>query len=893
VFTRDQLSRTLRSRWLFAAVALILTAGALVLASHDSPALAAASDGATEAVSVNNSGGFGNLESFDPAISATGRFVAFVTRSALDPLDAGNDSSGNIEYDIYVRDTVAHTTTYISRGQESSDGDGTVDVASDGDSLSPSISANGRYIAFVTFADNIVESSHPSAVICDRGPAHSDGTYGQGCVYTDLRLFEQDGDVDQALPRLSADAHRVALLDDGVARVLDLTIEPSGAIGSVDATIPEVPDRVDCDGTQLLATADTQVALSADGRYLVRVTEYETESNNCAITNAVWVNDLSRDVAAQRLDLDAQGHFIGAQSNEFGEIAVSGDGRRIAFVVEGENVGEPAGVIPFVLHTVDRDPDGDGQFGPAAGQNVVADIASRDVAGAPVGGDDPSFSTDGRYLAFATDAAHVHNGVDVTDQPTSCINRPIIGAYSRPLDGPAAAGSTEPGRSATGRDPAARRQPGAAGPRAVGRQPVLAAETGISNCDVVVRDLVVDARRAAAGQSRLPAELASPSLFATCVQPPPTAPCEGNDDSYSPVLDADGSAVAFTSDADDLVESDENEHSDVFLRRFQPTLSVGAVNFGQIELGAAATGTATVTYSGFGPLPVGPVAIGGTNAGDFDVFPGQTCTGTVLHEFDTCMVSVRFRPGQLGTRTGTLSVTPGDGRPAVLGELTGVGVPVPPPRTPGFSAAPNPLAFGTRPLFTNAPAQTVTVTNTGTAPLIVAAVAPVGTAPTGFPADYTIAADTCLAGPVAPGASCQVSVVFAPRAVGQQPALLQFTDNALPGPQLVGLTGGGAVPTLTAVPPLAPPGAVSQVTGTGFPPGKVVAVTLDGMPGQITVTPGPTGTFTVPLVIFPHTAPGRRQLHATVQGVPVPVTVSIDYLVVPGSLQPPDFAERR
>jgi hypothetical protein len=61
----------------------------------------------------------------------------------------------------------------------------------------------------------------------------------------------------------------------------------------------------------------------------------------------------------------------------------------------------------------------------------------------------------------------------------------------------------------------------------------------------------------------------------------------------------------------------------------------------------------------------------------------------------------------------------------------------------------------------------------------------------------------------------------------------------------------------------------------------------------VSVTAAADGTFTVPLVIFPHTQYGKRQLHATVQGVPTPIVVSIDFLVVPGSLQPPDFAERR
>jgi hypothetical protein len=136
-------------------------------------------------------------------------------------------------------------------------------------------------------------------------------------------------------------------------------------------------------------------------------------------------------------------------------------------------------------------------------------------------------------------------------------------------------------------------------------------------------------------------------------------------------------------------------------------------------------------------------------------------------------------------------------------------------------------------------------------------------------------------------------VSFAPQAVADRPALLQFTDNAAGSPHLVALTGTGAPPTLVASPPLARSGGVSQVTGTFFPPNKVVVVSLLNTPMQVTVTASPTGTFTVPLVVFPHTPLGKKKLQASVQGVPNPIVVTIDFLVVPGSLQPPDFAERR
>ena len=182
---------------------------------------------------------------------------------------------------------------------------------------------------------------------------------------------------------------------------------------------------------------------------------------------------------------------------------------------------------------------------------------------------------------------------------------------------------------------------------------------------------------------------------------------------------------------------------------------------------------------------------------DFDVFPGQTCTGQVLHAGDTCSVSVRFRPRALGARSGTLTLTTDTGVQGT-GRLTGNGVPEPPPRTPGFQALPDPLDFGTHALFTALTPRSLTVTNTGTAPLVISAVTLIGSAPTNFPGDYQITANSCLAAAVAPAATCQVALAFAPQAVGARPALLQFTDNATPSPQLVALTGSGGQPTLLA-----------------------------------------------------------------------------------------------
>ncbi len=71
-------------------------------------------------------------------------------------------------------------------------------------------------------------------------------------------------------------------------------------------------------------------------------------------------------------------------------------------------------------------------------------------------------------------------------------------------------------------------------------------------------------------------------------------------------------------------------------------------------------------------------------------------------------------------------------------------------------------------------------------------------------------------------------------------------------------------------------------------------LSLDGMPGQQSATTDDNGAFTAAFLVFPSTAPGPRLLHATV-GLATPslaVEATARYLVVPGTLQPPDFAVR-
>jgi Tol biopolymer transport system component len=81
-------------------------------------------------------------ESVRPSISADGRWVAFQSSAALDPDDT------NKKTDVYVHDVGSGETARISVGPGGVEGNG--------GSYSPSVSGDGRYIAYWSNASNLV-----------------------------------------------------------------------------------------------------------------------------------------------------------------------------------------------------------------------------------------------------------------------------------------------------------------------------------------------------------------------------------------------------------------------------------------------------------------------------------------------------------------------------------------------------------------------------------------------------------------------------------------------------------------------------------------------------------------------------------------------------------------
>lgn len=155
-----------------------------------------------------------------------------------------------------------------------------------------------------------------------------------------------------------------------------------------------------------------------------------------------------------------------------------------------------------------------------------------------------------------------------------------------------------------------------------------------------------------------------------------------------------------------------------------------------------------------------------------------------------------------------------------------------PPGAPSVGFSSNPLAFGAVPIGTTT-SQSVTVTNTGTAPLTISQINAGG--------DYSAPTDDCVGTEIASGGTCSITVDFTPSFGGTDNGSIQLVDNTATSPDALPVTGSGAVAGITFSPSpfdLGPVSAGSSTTGmlTVSNPGSA-ALNITG--GSIT---GPNAT---------------------------------------------------
>jgi hypothetical protein len=203
--------------------------------------------------------------------------------------------------------------------------------------------------------------------------------------------------------------------------------------------------------------------------------------------------------------------------------------------------------------------------------------------------------------------------------------------------------------------------------------------------------------------------------------------------------------------------------------------SVTTLDFGGQVVGTtSAARTVTLSNIGSGALGLDPSTIDSVsvNGAGFAI-AANTCDPLVALDRDaTCTVSISFSPSAIGAANTTLEVLANGSTVPFTVALTGTGTNA--GDAPAISTTPDTnVDFGSVRLLTAGDIHTITITNTGTAPLL-AEPAIVASADS---AAFVMAGNSCTGGYIAAGATCTVGIRFIPTRTGVFAELLSIHTN--------------------------------------------------------------------------------------------------------------------
>jgi hypothetical protein len=328
----------------------------------------------TQRASVGTGGIQANGDSFGPSISGDGRYVAF--ESSASNLVTGDT---NRQDDIFVYDILNNMTQRVSVGLGGVEGNGL--------SFNSSISGDGRYVTFLSYASNLVEgdtNDQGDIFVYDRqtnttqrvsvgtGGIQANGFSGDASISGDGRYVAFKSSASNLVTGDTNDQDDVFVYD----RQTNTTQRVSVGPGGIQAN----------DGNSGVPS------ISEDGRYVV----FESYASNLVAGDTsnsldIFVYDLQTNTT-QRVPVGAGGGGSLTPS-------ISGDGRYVAFESLASNLvaGDTNGTFDvFVYDTL---------------TNSIQRV-SEGAGGIQANGESfyPSISADGSYVTFASLASNLVEG---------------------------------------------------------------------------------------------------------------------------------------------------------------------------------------------------------------------------------------------------------------------------------------------------------------------------------------------------------------------------------------------------------------------------------------------------------------------------------------------------
>jgi Ca2+-binding RTX toxin-like protein len=336
----------------------------------------------TTRVSVDSAGNQANDASYAASISADGRFVAFYSRASN--IVPGDTNQRN---DIFVRDTLTNTTTRVSvdsAGNQANDA-----------SESASISADGRFVAFDSRASNIVPedtnnsldifvrdtlTNTTTRVSLDSAGNQANSSSDDPSISPDGRFVAFESNASNIVPGDTNNNYDIFVRDTLTNTTTRVSVDSAGNQRNIDSKFPSISG----DG-RFVAFTSGVFSFNSNRDIFVRDTLTNTTTN-------VSVDSAGNPAYSVSSSISADGRFVAFDSNSSNLVPGQTNNTPNIFVADTSSIPNVINGTPNIINGTPGNDNLTGTSGNdiingSEGDDVLTGLRANDVLNGGDGND--------------------------------------------------------------------------------------------------------------------------------------------------------------------------------------------------------------------------------------------------------------------------------------------------------------------------------------------------------------------------------------------------------------------------------------------------------------------------------------------------------------------------